>query len=81
MTTLQQDVRRLVDEFGLLRRDVAQMREEWAGGRERLADVEEDFRLVDKRVTLLERWRWTVYGGAAAVTVIVQPLLSLVNHK
>ncbi len=79
--TLEQDVRRLVREVGYVRRDLATVREEWAGGRERLADLEEATDRVDKRVTLLERWRWTVYGGAAAVTVIVQPLLSLVNHK
>jgi len=79
--TLEQDVRRLVREIGYVRRDVAQIREEWAGGRERLADVEEQISNTNKKVALLERWRWTVYGGAAAVTVIVQPLLSLVNHK
>lgn len=79
--TLEQDMRRLIRDVGLVRRDVAQIREEWAGGRERLADVEEDIHSVDRRVALLERWRWTVYGGAAAATVIVQPLISLVNHK
>lgn len=79
--TLEQDMRRLIRDVGLMRRDVAQIREEWAGGRERLTDVEEKQADTGKRVALLERWRWTVYGGAAAVTVIVQPLISLVNHK